>query len=439
MKPRSVVIILFACLLLALGMGFATRTQARGSASSPATLTPVDEAWRAHLPKDPQAATEAYLARLSPEATARSNAYFRGGYWLQLWNLLVTVGSGLLLLASGASAALRTFVERRTRRKPLQTLLFTVLILGAVTLLALPLSTFAGFMREHWYGMSTQRFGPWLVEQVVAFLVSAVMMGLLAVPLYALLRRCPRTWWVWGMGLSLAFLAFTILIGPVAVDPLFNTYKPLAAGPVREEILSMARANGVPVKDVHQFDASRQTNRVSANVSGMLGTAAVRLNDNLLNRCSLPEIKAVMAHELGHYVLNHTYKLLAFLTFILAGGFAFVHWGTGWTLARWGEAWGLRGFGDLAGMPLLMILFSLFFFLATPATNTVIRAHEVEADFFSLNASREPDGFADAQMLLTEYRNPNPGPVEEFIFCDHPSPRNRIYSAMRWKAEHPGK
>jgi STE24 endopeptidase len=236
----------------------------------------------------------------------------------------------------------------------------------------------------------------------------------------------------------MAFLVIAFMIEPVFISPLFNSYKPMTEGTLKQSILSMARANGVPVQDVSQFDASKQTNRISANVSGLFGTTAVRLNDNLLNRCTPAQVEGVMAHEIGHYVLNHLSKLLPFFGLLAVAAFAFLRWGLDRVVALRGEAWDLRGPSDLAGMPVLIALFMLFMTAATPVLNSVIRSQEIEADIFALNASQDPVAFADVELMLTEYRNPDPGPLEEFIFCDHPSPRNRIYNAMRWRAEHPG-
>jgi len=199
----------------------------------------------------------------------------------------------------------------------------------------------------------------------------------------------------------------------------------------------MARANGIPANDVYEFDASRQSNRVSANVSGFAGTMRIALNDNLLKRCTLPEIETTMGHEMGHYVLNHEYKGLVITGVIIVIAFAFLNWGIGYALARWGTAWDIRGITDVAVLPLGAILLYFFFFITTPVNNTVSRTMEYEADMYGLNAAQQPDGEANVDMMLGEYRKLDPGPVEEFIFFDHPSGRTRITAAMRWKAEHP--
>lgn len=387
-------------------------------------------------PFDAEAATRAYLSRQTSEEKARSDAYFEGGYWLQLWGFLYGLGVAWLLLGTRLSARLRDLAERITRRRFPANALYGAAYVVIATLLSFPLTVYQGFFREHQYGLSNQSFGPWLGEQATGLGVGVVLLGLLLGILYATFRKAPRTWWLWGSLVGVGFLTFVILVAPVYIDPLFNRYTLLEDPQVLDPILSMAHANGIQTDRVYQFDASRQTNRVSANVSGFLGTMRVRLNDNLLERCSLPEIKAVMGHEMGHYVLNHVYSGIVFMGLLLVGGFAFIRTAFDRVVARWGGRWGVRGIADPAGFPLLVALFSIYFFVLTPVLNSYIRSNEAEADIFGLNASGEPDGFAEVALKLGEYRKLEPGPLEEWFFYDHPSGRTRIAMAMHWKAEH---
>jgi STE24 endopeptidase len=225
-----------------------------------------------------------------------------------------------------------------------------------------------------------------------------------------------------------------VFIAPVFIEPLFNTYKPLTKPEIRDPILAMARANEIPVKQVFEVDASRQTTRVSANVSGLLGTTRIALNDNLLKQCTLPEIREVMAHEMGHYVLNHGAKLLTYFGIFVLIGFALTRALFDAAVRRWGESWSVRGIADPAGLPLLVFIFSTLLFLATPFINTVVRVTEREADAFGINTSRDPDAMARVALKLGTYRKLDPSPLEEFIFFDHPSGRARIRMAMDWKA-----
>ena len=396
-------------------------------------IRPVDESWAAGLPRDADAATQAYLDRLPADVVARSNAYFEGGYWLQLWNFLLGLGVAWLLLAGRRAARMRDWAERVGRKPFLRDAIFGALYAVAAWLLSLPLLIYQGYVREHQYAMATQSFAPWFTEQVIGLAVTMVVLALVATVFYAVLRRVGARWWLWGTLVAVAFLVLLVLVAPVVIDPLFNTYKPVADGPVRQAVLTMARANGVPANDVYEFDASRQTTRVSANVSGIFGSASVRLNDNLLRRSSLPEIRAVMGHELGHYVLNHVYKFIAAMTLLLLAGFLFTQWAMSALLARCGARFGLHGVSDVASLPLLVAVISVFAFAATPITNTIIRTQEVEADRFGLNLAREPHGAAEVDLKLTEYRKPDPTRLEEFVFFDHPSTRFRVHDAMRWR------
>jgi STE24 endopeptidase len=382
-----------------------------------------------------EAATDAYLAQIPADAKARSDAYFEGGYWMILWDFLYGAAILLLLLNLGWSGAMRDFAERVTRFKPLQTVVYWVQYLLVASILGFPLSVYEDYFREHKYGLATQTFGSWMGDQLKGFGVNLVLGGILAVLLFGIVRRLQRTWWIWGSIVTLGFLILVVLIVPVYIVPIFNKVTRLDDPKVTQPILSMARANAIPARDVYEVDASRQTTRMSANVSGFGSTMRITLNDNLLRRGSPEEIQAVMGHEMGHYVLHHIYKDILFFGVVIVIAFALLQWSLNRSLQRWGEKWQIRGIGDTAVLPLVVLLVSIFGFVATPILNTQTRTTEGEADMYGLNASRQPDGFAQAAIHLGEYRKMNPGPVEEWIFFDHPSGRNRIYAAMRWKAE----
>jgi len=386
---------------------------------------------------DLKAAVDAYLAKMPADQRARSDSYFEGGYWLILWDFLASAFVLWLMLRFRWSAKMRNLAERITRFRPLQTALYWVQFILVLSVLTFPLGIYEGYFREHKYGLLNQNFGEWMRDQLVGLAVGIVLGAILMVPLLGLVRRVGKNWWVWGAVLMIVFGAFVSLIAPVYIAPLFNKYKSLENVRVKDSILRMARANGIPARDVYEFDASRQSNRVSANVSGFANTMRISLNDNLLKRCTLPEIETTMGHEMGHYVLNHEYKGLVISGVLILIGFAFVNWGISFALARWGSAWDIRGMTDVAVLPLAAILFLSYLFITTPIGNTVTRTMEFEADMYGLNAAQQPDGEANVDMMLGEYRKLDPGPIEEVIFYDHPSGRTRITAAMRWKAEHP--
>ena len=386
-------------------------------------------------PLDPVAATRAWIDTIPAAQRAKTDAYFEGGYWIALWSTVVGVASAWLLLASGASRKLRDGAERVTQSRALRVLLYALGILVALTLLGLPWSMYTDYWREHQYGLSNQSFGQWAGEGLISLGLTLLLGTPALLGIYAVIDAAPRTWWLWGAIVALAFAAFGSLIYPPFIAPLFNEYKPLANAQIRNEVLSLARSHGVPADEVYEFNASKQHSRISANVAGLGGTMRIALNDNLLNRSSRGEIRVVMAHEIDHYVLNHAWKGLVFMGLVIVAMFAFARWAFAWAHARWGARWGVRDVTDTAGLPILMAAFIVFQFLATPVNNTLTRVQEIEADQFGLATGRDPDGEAAVILKLADYRKMEPGPIEEFIFYTHPSGWRRIENAMRWKAE----
>ncbi len=385
---------------------------------------------------DPAAATRAYLATIPAAAKVRSDAYFEGGYWLILWNFLLTSGILLLMLNARWSVAWRDLAKQFSSSRFPQIIFYAVIYNLVAWALSFPLLVYQDFFREHQYGMATQNFGQWFGDQAKAVALSTIFFPLVVAALYAVFRRAPRTWWLWGSLVMISLVIVGIALSPTFIEPIFNKYTPIQDPALRDPILTMARANQIPVTDVYIVDASKQTKRVSANVSGILGSARIALNDNLVNRCSLPEIRQVMAHEMGHYVLNHIYKLVLELACVFFVMFALAKVIFDRAILRYGARWGVEGIADPAGLPLLSLIITALFFLYTPLSNSLTRETEAEADAFGINVSREPDGFAQSAIKLGEYRKMDPSPFEEFVFFDHPSGRARIRMAMEWKAAH---
>ncbi len=251
-----------------------------------------------------------------------------------------------------------------------------------------------------------------------------------------MIRNSPKRWWLWGTAAFAALATILIMLAPIFIEPLLNKYTPLAAGPVRSEILRIAHEQGIPADNVYVVDASKQSKRISANVAGLGPTIRIALNDNLLNRSNLAGIKAVMGHEMAHYKLYHIQKLVLYLSLMALAAFAVAYWAVPRLLARYGERWGVRDVADPASAPVFWAVLALLSVPGGLIFNSVIRHNESEADAFGLEAAREPDGFAMTAMQLSEYRKIEPAPWEEAVFFDHPSGRTRVRMAMEWKARH---
>lgn len=402
---------------------------------SPQLILPPEAEWGPTF--DAARATDAYVATIPAAEREKSDAYFEGGYWIEAWGTLVTVLVAWFLLRTRFSARLRDFSERRARRPFRQTLIYGATFLLAVSLLTLPWTLYTGFYREHQYGMSNQTLSAFLGDWSKALVIGTALGAIMIAVLYAIVRRVRERWVGWATGVTALFIIFMTLVYPVFIAPVFNDYRNLPPGELRDSILALARENGVTADDVYWFDESKQTRRISANLAGFAGTMRIALNDNLLNGTSPPEIRAAMAHELGHYKLNHWLWIPLGLSLVLGLGFWAVNRLFGHFHRRHGERFGVRDLADPAGLPLAMAIFAVVMLLLAPLNKSIIRVAENRADAFGLDAAREPHGFASVAMRLAPYRKIEPAALEEVIFFDHPSGRTRVERSMHWLAENP--
>jgi Zn-dependent protease with chaperone function len=434
----SVVIAIVVCGLA----GAAGADEAAGGAaapSAPAKTAPFDAAKAAAAMQiqDPEAATRAYLDSVSPERRAQTKAYAAGNYVFEFIDFAFFCAVMILLLVLGVSVRFRNRARRITRIRALQTALYWIQFLLATTVIAFPLALYRDYYREKQYGLLTQDLGGFVGDRVKGLVIGCIVGAIVMSILYGVLRRAPQRWWVWLWGVAVAFVIFTVAVTPVVIQPMFNKFTPVENVGIRNSILAMAHDHGIPADEVYQMDASRRTDRISAYVAGMLGSMRIVMFDNTLKRCTPQEIQMIMGHEMGHYVLNHVWKSVGFIAVVILVALTFLRWAFARVLRRWPKL-GIEGIADVAGLPLLALLFSLVAFVATPLIYTHTRRQEAAADDFGLDASHQPDAAATTFLKLGEYRDLDPGPVIEAIFFDHPSGENRIRNAMEWKRAHAG-
>lgn len=387
-------------------------------------------------PFDVDRATQAWLATLQGPARVRSDAYFDGGIWVDLIGGVLGVIACWIVVRLRVLAAVRTRMERGGWRPWTVALACAAVFLLVNALILLPWTIWSGFVREKAYGLMNQSLAGWLGEQAIQLALTVVAGSLVLLAILAVIRRFPQRWWLVGTGVIALFMAAGLMLYPVYVAPLFNTYRELPEGAVRTRILAMAAANHVPARHVYVVDESRQSDRISANVAGIGPTVRISLNDNLLNRASEAQVAAVMGHELGHYVLHHLWWALGALTVLTALMFRAMARIVPALIRRGGRRWGLRDAADPAAIPVLMGVYGAISLMLIPVLNAIVRIEESQADAFGLDAAREPDGFAAVAMMLSQYRKIDPPAWEEALFYDHPSGATRVRMAMQWKKDH---
>lgn len=379
---------------------------------------------------DAEAATARYINSLGPEALNKAADYTVGNHWLLLWGLVVSGGLTWLIVRSGV---LDRVQARFGRRRGVQAFVVTALFLLLSSLLALPWSIYTDWWRQHAYDLSSQPLGDFLMQGVISLLLSTLIGGLFLAAVYWLIRRTGRRWWLWSGALTAIALSFMMLVAPIVIQPLFNRYEPVPAGPVRDALTEMAAQAEIPADRIFMYDGSRQSNNFTANVSGVLGSARIAISDVALKQASLDEVRAVTGHEIGHYVLGHVWRSVALFALLAV----LLFWLTDRLFPRAARAFGTDAtIGEPRGVPVFVFLLSLLGLLAQPATNALSRMAESEADAYSLSTVGEADGLASALVKTAEYRYPRPHPVQEAIFYTHPSVERRVRRAMEWKAAH---
>ena len=381
---------------------------------------------------DPNAETARYIDSLGPAALQKAHDYTVGKEWMLLWSLLVAAVVTWLIVRSGVLDRMEAKVAEK--RRNLRAFLVPLVYFIVSTILTLPWAIYADWWREKSYGRTAQPFSDWLLQLGILTLVTSLIGAILFIGIYWLMRRTGKSWWIWSGGLVAVAFAFVALLAPIVIEPLFNHYTPVPPGQVRDAVVEMAQRAGIPPNKVYMYNGSRQSNNFTANAGGVGSTARVAISDVAFKNATLDEVRAVTGHEIGHYVLKHTwwgilfYSVGAIILFFIADRTF------GWFARRFGSTARLD---DPRGIPVLMFMVSFFGLIVLPATNTFSRTLESQADAYSLQTENRPDALATSLVKTAEYRYPRPGKLEEVVFYDHPSVEARVRRAMEWKAVHP--
>jgi STE24 endopeptidase len=379
-----------------------------------------------------------------PEPSPLALRYHRTGNVLwafaRVWDLAVP----LALVASGASARLRDLAKRLGRVWFLSVGLYVVLYLLVVFLADLPLRYYAGFVRQHAYGLSNQTIGKWAGDSIKALGVDMLGGFCFAWVPFLLIARAPRWWWLITALLSVPFIAFVTLIAPVWIDPLFNDYGPMKDKALEQKILAQAQRAGISGSRVFEVNKSVDTKTANAYVKGLFGSKRIVLWDTLLKDFDDREVLVVMGHEMGHYALNHIPRSILLSSLIVLASLFWTDRAGRWLLARYHARFGFDSLADVAATPLLLVLMGLSSTALAPVVLAYSRYQEGEADRFALDLTHMNRSAARAFVDLQRENLsvPRPGLVYTIWRGSHPSIAERIEFANSYrpwvKAETPG-
>jgi len=369
---------------------------------------------------------------LGPEALAKAAAYTTGNHWLLLLNVVVSL---LVALVMVRLRLLDRIADRFADPQRFRAIfIVSAAFLLISTLIALPWTIYTDWYRERSYDLSSQPLGDFLSQMAISESLGMVLGGLFLAGVYGLIRRTGARWWLWSGGFAGIVTLLALLAGPPLIEPLFNDYKPVPPGEVRTALEEIADDVGIPKDRIFMYDGSRQSDRFTANVSGIGPSARIAIADVALKEASLAEVRAVTGHEAGHYKLGHVWRYAVIFPLLAMAFF----WLLDRLFAPTARALGSDArLGEPRGLPVFAVVGSVLGLLITPLTNTLTRVGETESDQYSLETVNEPDALATALVKTAEYRYPRPSALQEALFYTHPSVEKRALMAMEWKAAHP--
>ena len=379
---------------------------------------------------------------LSPDlykkARDRSRIRFRFDLISFVYGLVVL----WLILRWKLAPKYRDWAEKLSSRRFLQSLVYSPLLLLTMAILTLPADIYDNWT-ERKFGLSIQSWGSWAGDWAKAQLIALILGTILIWLLYIVIRRSLRRWWFYFWLISLPIGVFLIFLQPLIIDPLFHKFEPLQRKDPQltaslEQMVQRA-GQDIPPQRMFWMGAGEKTTTLNAYVTGIGASKRIVVWDTTIAKMSTPQIVFVAGHEMGHYVLRHIPKLMAFAAGLLLVMFYLGFRTIGWVLSKRGVQWGIHGLEDWASLPVLLLLLSVFSFVAGPISSAFSRHYEHQADQYGLEVTHgltADSGQVAAQAFQVlgevDLADPEPNPAEVFLFYSHPPVPERIQFALTY-------
>jgi STE24 endopeptidase len=371
-------------------------------------------------------AVDRFVVHVTPEMIRHSrilDAIYFGGFFYSCAVLVI-------VLKTGISARLRDVAKGASRWFFVGAVIYFALLSLVTTAFEFPLSFYAGYIVPHQFALTDQTFPSWLGDFAKEIAVDLVIGCVLAALTLLAIRRVRQWWLALWLG-SIPLIVLGVIVTPLIIDPLFNKFEPLKDVRLRNDLLAEASRAGIEGSRVYQVDKSKQTKEMNAYVTGVGPSKRIVMWDTLLKKLDHDEILATMGHEMGHYVLHHIWKGIAFGVAISFFGFfiAQIIYERG---LRW---WGFTDRADPAALPWLLLTASVITFLLSPVTNGFSRHVEHEADRFGLELTHLNEAMATSFVKFAEdsKRDPNPPRFIEWWRYTHPAAQSRIDFALSYR------
>jgi STE24 endopeptidase len=336
----------------------------------------------------------------------------------------------------------RDWAEAVSKNRFVQAAVFTPLLILTMSVMTLPSDIYEQSV-ERKYGLSVQSWGSWFWDWAKGQFLGVILAIILVSILYAVIRRSPRRWWLYFWAATLPIAVVLVFIQPLIVDPMFHKFEPLqqkdpALTASLEKIVQRAGEN-IPPQRMFWMGAGQKTTELNAYVTGIGASKRIVVWDNNIAKMNTPQIVFVAGHEMGHYVLGHIWKGIIFAAAFLFVLFYLGSRTIGWVLQRWERNWAIRGLDDWASLPTLLLIVSIYLFIAAPISSAFSRHLEHQADQYGLEVTHglTPDSSqvaAQAFQILGEVdlSDPDPNPIAVFMFYSHPTVSDRIRFALTY-------
>lgn len=342
-------------------------------------------------------------------------------------DLALTGSLLLVLLMSGLSIRLRQLLNFPL---PAQVTLFFIIMMLGYSAIQFPLSLYQGLILPRRYGLSTQSFWAWLLDEVKGSLLVLVLGTGVIVLVYWLLENFPETWWLLAAAFMLCLSIVLTNLAPVVILPLFFNLKPLGDPNLTQRLTKLAERAQKRVRGAFIINLSSKGTTANAALMGLSNTKRMILTDTLLGRYSPEEIEVIMAHELGHHAHHDIVKLILAQSAVILSGLYLANLVLRWAVPRFGYS----SLADVAALPLLALVLGSFFLLIAPIKKAYSRQMERSADEYALNLTSNPEAFITMLTKLTDQNlsQAHPSRWVELLFYDHPPYSKRVAQARRY-------
>jgi STE24 endopeptidase len=336
-------------------------------------------------------------------------------------------GIYLLVLGFGLSRWFRNMSEGVTKYFIIHTVMFVILLSFLSFILSFPVDYYSYTISQE-FNVSVQSFSDWMRDNMISFWINFLFTSLTVFVIYYFIRRNEKRWWFYAWLISIPFTIFMFFIQPVIIDPLYNDFYPLKDKQLEEKILDIASRADIPAERVYEVNMSEKTNAMNAYVNGIGSNLRIVLWDTTLNKLEDDEVLFIMAHEMGHYVKNHLLWNL-----VSSIGMSFLGLWIGsriyrWMINRWGDKWNVNGIGDIAGLPALLLIFSLLTFAVSPASNAISRNAEHSADVYAIEMTKDSKAAIGSfqKLAVSGLSDVNPPALVKFFLYGHPTLLERM-------------